>query len=413
MSKILELRNKRNELWEQTKSFLEAHRGKDGLVEASAVEQYNKMTADVKGLGEEIKRLEEQLAVDADLSDSATQPVFPQPKDKKAVRPTATAEYNEAFWNMVRGDMSREVLDVLSVGKGTDDPKSAGGYTVPDEFEKKLVEALEENNIFRKLATVIKTSSGTRSIPIAEDSGEASWIEEGSAITESDMTFSQATLSAYKQGTLVRVTTELLDDSAFDLADYIARRFGVRFGRGEEKAFFVGKGPSQNPDVTPSEPTGILTQIEAAKSTAGAGMVTFDDVIALYSSLTAPYRGKASFVCNESVLFRLMQLKDATGAYIWKPALDVGKPDTILGRPIYTSQYMPAMTGTASADKNKKIMLFGDFKYYWIADRRGRRIKRLNERYAEYDQVGFIGTQRVDGKLILPEAVQCLKLGNS
>ena len=140
--------------------------------------------------------------------------------------------------------------------------------------------------------------------------------------------------------------------------------------------------------------------------TADAETVHFDNIFKLYYSLKSPYRKKASFLCNETLLLQLMLIKDKNDNYIWKPSLDIAKPDTILGRPIYTSSYMPAITGTAAQDKGKKVLLFGDFNYYWIADRTNRTLKRLNELYAVTDQVGFIGTQRVDGKLILPEAMQ-------
>ena len=249
MSKILELRNKRNTLWEQTKAFLEENRDANGLVKADAVEQYNRMAADVKALGDEITRLEEQAEMDAKLAAPTSTPVHSDPKDgkKKNVRPTATAEYSEAFWNMLRGRISNEALEGLSIGE---DEK--GGYTVPDEFERKLVEALEENNIFRGLATVIRTTSGTRKIPIAEDSGEASWIDEGEEIPEADATFGQTTLAAYKMGTMIKISNELLHDSAFDLASYIARRFGVRMGNAEEKAFITGDGQGK--------PLGLLAE---------------------------------------------------------------------------------------------------------------------------------------------------------
>ena len=411
MSKIIELRNKRNTLWEQTKAFLEEHRDANGLVEASAVEQYNKMASDVKALGDEIARLEDQMEMDAKLSAATSAPVHadPKPGRKANVSPTATAEYGEAFWNMMRGHSSPEVRDALSVGVDQN-----GGYTVPDEFERQLIQGLEENNIFRTLAHTIHTNSGSRIIPLATDTGSASWIEEGAAIQESDMTFAQETLSAYKLGCMVKVSNELLNDSAFDIAAYIAQRFGVRFGNAEEDAFINGTGPSANPQTTPSQPTGILTSVTATpgNTTANAQTVHFDNIYKLYYSLKAPYRRKASFLCNETLLLQLMLLKDLNGNYIWKPGLDVAKPDTILGRPIYTSSYMPAITGNATADKNKKVLLFGDFNYYWIADRKARTLKRLNELYAVTDQVGFIGTQRVDGKLILPEAMQVMALGS-
>jgi HK97 family phage major capsid protein len=327
---------------------------------------------------------------------------------KGIIRPTATAEYNEAFWNMMRGNNSMEVRDALSVGVDQN-----GGFTVPDEFEHQLIQALEENNIFRTLAKTIHTNSGTRTIPIATDSGTASWIEEGAAIQESDMSFAQETLSAYKLGCMIKVSNELLNDSAFNIAAHIAQRFGVRFGNAEEDAFINGTGPSANPQTTPSQPTGILTSLTptAGNTTANAQTVHFDNIYKLYYSLKSPYRRKAAFLCNETLLLQLMLIKDKNDNYIWKPGLEVGKPDTILGRPIYTSGYMPAITGTATQDKGKKVLLFGDFSYYWIADRQNRTLKRLNELYAVTDQVGFIGTQRVDGKLILPEAMQVMALG--
>ena len=415
MSKILELRNKRNTLWEQTKAFLEEHRDANGLVDASAVEQYNKMAADVKALGDEIQRLEDQMAVDAKLSAATSAPVHAEPMNgqrKANTRPTSTPEYSNAFWNMMRGKFSNDGEEATWLAAGVDE---RGGYTVPDEFERQLIQALEENNIFRTLAHTIRTNSGTRTIPIATDAGAASWIEEGAAIQESDMTFSQETLSAFKLGCMVKVSNELLNDSAFDIAGYIAQRFGVRFGNAEEDAFINGTGISANPGVTPSQPTGILTTVNATagNTTANASTVTFDNIYKLYYSLKSPYRRKAAFLCNETLLLQLMLLKDGNSNYIWKPGLEVGKPDTILGRPIYTSGYMPAITGTANQDKNKKVLLFGDFSYYWIADRQNRTLKRLNELYAVTDQVGFIGTQRVDGKLILPEAMQVMKLGNA
>ena len=140
MSKILELRTKRNTLWEQTKDFLEKNRGDNGLVKAEAVEQYNKMAQEVKDLGAEIERLEQQAQIEAQLSAPTSNPVHADPKNgsKKDVKPTATAEYAENFWNMIRNrGHYGEVRNALSVGEDTE-----GGFTVPDEFEKKLVEAL-------------------------------------------------------------------------------------------------------------------------------------------------------------------------------------------------------------------------------------------------------------------------------
>ena len=396
MSKIMELRNKRNALWEQTKNFLEEHRDGNGLVDAASVEQYEKMGNDVRALGAEIARLEEQEAFEAELAKPTSRPVMGAPvadAPKKGAAGTASDEYKGAFWDMMRGSVAPEVRNALSIGVDTD-----GGFTVPDEFERQLIHGLEENNIFRRMAHVIRTASGTRKIPIANDVMEASWIDEGEAIPETDTKFAQTTLSAYKLGTMIKVSNELLHDSAFDIAAYIADRFGVTMGNAEENAFINGDGDKK--------PTGLLadTGAQLGVTAAAEAAVTFDEIFQLYYSLKAPYRRKAAFLCNEAVLLQLMTLKDKNDNYIWKPSLDIAKPDTILGRPIYTSSFMPLPA------KGEKAICFGDYSYYWVADRQNRTFRRLNELYATTDQVGFLTTQRVDGKLILPETVKYLKM---
>ena len=252
------------------------------------------------------------------------------------------------------------------------------------------------------MATVIKTNSGTRKIPIANDTMEAQWIDEGEEIPETDTRFGQTTLSAYKLGTMIKISNELLHDSAFDLASYIAARFGVAMGNAEERAFFTGDGDKK--------PLGILADnggAELGVTTASQTAVTFDEIFDLYYSLRSPYRRNAVFVCNETLLLQLMKIKDKNDNYIWKPSLDIAKPDTILGRPIRTSSFMPAL------GKGEKVLLFGDMKNYWVADRQNRTFRRLNELYARTDQVGFMTTQRVDGRLILPESVKVLKMAGN
>ena len=409
MATVIDLREKRNALWEQTKNFLEEHRDSNGMVQAEFVDEYNRRVEDVRALGDEIKRLEDQMEMDAKLSAATSAPVqmSPNAQKKASGNPLDTEEYSKHFWDAMRGKFTNDTATGLSVG--TDEK---GGYTVPPEFERRLIQALEENNIFRTLAHTIRTNSGTRTIPIASEYGEAAWIEEGTAIPESDMTFSVQTLSAFKMGSMIRVSNELLHDSAFDIAGYIAQRLGRRFGNCEENAFINGTGVSNDPSDHASQPTGILTSLtEPAVTTEDATTITFDDVYKLFYGLKGPYRQKAKFLCNETVLLQLMLLKDGNGRYLWKPGLEIGKPDTILGHEIYTSTYMPAITNVGATDAGKKVLLFGDFDYYWIADRTNRSMKRLDELYAVNDQVGFLGTQRVDGKLILPEAMQALALG--
>lgn len=386
MSKIIELRDKRAKAWETAKAFLDSKRGTNDMLSAEDAATYDKMEAEVLNLGKEIERLERQQAIEREMNSPISQPLTNNPgKSAKA-----SDEYKTAFWNAMRG---RKFSNALK--EGTD---SEGGYLVPDEFERTLVESLEEQNIFRQIARIIQTDSGERKIPVVASKGTASWVDEEGQITDSDDSFSQVTLGAFKLATMIKVSEELMNDSVFPLESYISREFARRIGVKEEEAFFTGDGSGK--------PTGILNATGGAqvgKTTASATVITLDEVIDLYYSLKSPYRSKAIFITNDSTVKAIRKMKDTNGQYLWQPSIREGAPDTILGRPMYTSQFMP------TAEAGAKTMAFGDFSYYWIADRQGRIFKRLNELYATTGQIGFIATERVDGKLTLPETIQVLQ----
>ena len=394
MNKILELREKRAKAWETAKNFLDSRRGENGLVSAEDNSTYEKMETEVVNLGKEIDRLEKQAAIDLELSKATSAPLLEKPQADERSRKTGRAsnEYKNAFWQVMRNKAGLEVKNALQIGSDAE-----GGYLTPDEFEHTLVEALEEEDIFRGLANTIQTSSGDRKIPVVATKGDASWVDEEGAIPESDDSFKQVTLSAYKLATMIKISEELLNDSAFDLESYVAKEFGRRIGTKEEEAFFVGDGTGK--------PTGILDATgggQLGKTTSGAA-ISFDEIMDLFYSLKSPYRKNATFLMNDSTVKAIRKLKDGGGQYIWQPSMVAGTPDTILNRPVLTSAYMPEISA------GNKTVAFGDFKYYWIADRQGRSFKRLNELFAVTGQIGFVATQRVDGKLILPEAVKYLQ----
>ena len=398
MSKILELREKRAKAWDAAKAFLDTKRGGDGLLSAEDTATYDKMEADVVALGKEIERLERQALIDLELSKATSNPITNAPsKGTEEKTGRASAEYKKAFWNAMRtraGEgLDPVVRNALQIGTDTE-----GGYLVPDEFERTLVEALEDENIFRRLANVITTASGDRKIPVVASKGTASWIDEEGTIPESDDSFGQVSIGAYKLGTMIKVSEELLNDSVFRLEPYISKEFARRIGNKEEESFFIGDGSGK--------PTGILAATGGAQlgvTTASATAITIDEVLDLFYSLKAPYRNKAVFIMNDATVKAIRKLKDGQGQYLWQPSLQAGTPDTILNRPLYTSAYVPAIASAA------KTVAFGDFSYYWVADRQGRMFKRLNELFAVTGQVGFVATQRVDGKLILPEAIKVLQ----
>ncbi len=392
---ILELREKRAKAWEAAKAFLDSHRTDKGVLSAEDDAAYSRMEQEITDLGKEISRMERLEALDAQMKKPVNQPLTGKPMSGRTIERIGRAsdEYRTSFWDMMRSKAPLPSV-VNALQEGTD---SEGGYLVPDEYERTLVEALEEENMFRQLAKVIRTSSGDRKIPVVATKGTASWIDEEGAYTESDDSFGQVSIGAYKVGTMIKVSEELLNDSVFDLESYIAKEFARRIGAKEEEAFFTGDG-SGKPLGILAATGGAETGVTAASSTA----VTADELMDLFYSLKSPYRKKAVWVLNDSTIKAVRKLKDSTGQYLWQPSLVAGTPDTLLGRPVKTSAYMPVIAAGA------KTIAFGDFSYYWIADRQGRSFKRLNELYAANGQVGFLGSQRVDGKLVLSEAVKVL-----
>ena len=396
MNQILEMREKRVNLWNAAKAFLDNRRGTDGTISAEDAAAYEKMESDVVRLGKEIDRMERQEALDLEF-DRPTSRILtsaPETLDKKAKNGRASDEYKSAFWRTMRDkSVPHEILNALQIG--TD---SEGGYLVPDEYERTLVEALQNENIFRNFAHVIRTSSGDRKIPIVASKGTAAWTDEEAAYTESDDAFGLTSIGAYKLTTMIKVSDELLNDSVFDVAAYISKEFARRMGAAEEEAFLAGNGTGK--------PTGLLHATLGAQvgvTTAAATAVTFDEVMDLFYSLRAPYRRQAVFLMNDTTVKSLRKLKNGSGDYIWQPSIAAGTPDKILNCPVYTSSFVPVIEAAA------KTIIFGDMNYYWVADREGRKFKRLNELYAANGQVGFLASQRVDGKLILAETVKVLQ----
>lgn len=388
-----ELREKRAKAWEEAKKFLDSHRNESGVLSAEDDATYTRMEADITALGNEIKRQERREALEAELNAPTSSPIKTNPENKKAKDVRATEEYTRNFWNAMRHKTTPyEVRNALQIG--TD---SEGGYLVPDEYEHTLVQALEEECAFRQIARIITTASGDRKIPIVTTHGTAAWTAEEKLITESDDVFDSADIGAHKVATLMKVSEELLNDSIFDIPSYISNEFARRMGAKEEEAFCTGDGSGK--------PTGIFAATGGAQTgvtAASATAITADELIDLCYALKSPYRRKAVWLMNDGTVKAIRKLKDNQGQYLWQPSLAAGTPDTILNRPVYTSSYAPTIAAGA------KTIAFGDFSYYWIADRGVRSFRRLDELFAANGQVGFIGSQRVDGKLVLPEAIKVL-----
>ena len=395
---IVELRNKRAKALEAAKAFLESHRNSDGFLSIEDDAVYTGMEDDITNLGKEISRLERLEQMDNELSKPVTAPITEKPErmakiDEKTGR--ASDLYKKAFWNQIRSKnpLTPELRNALETGEA-----SEGGYLVPDTFENQLVQALTENGVIRAHARVITTSGGLHKIPVVASHGSASWIDEEGDYIESDESFGQVQLDAHKVGTVIKVSEELLQDSAFDLESYISAEFSRRIGDKEEDAFLNGDGSAK--------PTGILNAANGGTvgvTAAAAAAITADELVDLYYSLKAPYRKNAVWILNDTTIKLIRKLKTGDGQYLWQPGIKDGEVNTILGRPYFTSPFMPVAAAGA------KTIIFGDLSYYWIGDRQGITFRRLNELYAGKGQVGFMASKRLDGKTVLSEAIQILQ----
>lgn len=387
--RVQELIEKRAKVWETAKNFVDTHEDKNGNLSAEDKETYSRMEAEIEELTNSIERQQRAERREQELSKPVNSPITGKPyKDEpqgEVKTGRASDEYKKAMLTALRSNF-RQVSNVLQEGVDAD-----GGYLVPEEYDHRLIDVLTEENIMRGIATKI-TTSGEHKINIAATKPAAAWIEEGGALSFGDATFDQKILDAHKLHVAIKITEELLYDNAFGLENYIITEFGKALANAEEDAFLNGDGVGK--------PTGIFDKTKGGESigTLTAALKS-DDILDLIYKLKRPYRKNASFIMNDATLAQIRKLKDNNGQYLWQPSYQVGEPDKILGYNIRTSAFAPT-----------DAIAFGDYKYYNIGDRGSRSFKQLNELFAGNGMIGFVAKERVDGLLILPEAVKVLKL---
>ncbi|EOU1127435.1 phage major capsid protein [Clostridium perfringens] len=387
--RVQELIEKRAKVWETAKNFVDTHEDKNGNLSAEDKETYSRMEAEIEELTNSIERQQRAERREQELSKPVNSPITGKPyKDEpqgEVKTGRASDEYKKAMLTALRSNF-RQVSNVLQEGVDAD-----GGYLVPEEYDHRLIDVLTEENIMRGIATKI-TTSGEHKINIAATKPAAAWIEEGEALSFGDATFDQKILDAHKLHVAIKITEELLYDNAFGLENYIITEFGKALANAEEDAFLNGDGVGK--------PTGIFDKTKGGESigTLTAALKS-DDILDLIYKLKRPYRKNASFIMNDATLAQIRKLKDNNGQYLWQPSYQANEPDKILGYNIRTSAFAPT-----------DAIAFGDYKYYNIGDRGSRSFKQLNELFAGNGMIGYVAKERVDGLLILPEAVKILGL---
>ena len=270
---------------------------------------------------------------------------------------------------------------------------NTGGNTVPDTMYNEIIKAaIERSSVVARLAKVINTAGGgTINIPKRVNVPTAALVAEGGTYGKSDGTFGTAALGAHKYGFISQASTELVQDSAFNVAAEISEMGGDAIATALGAVFLAGDGSAK--------PEGILNHAVTG-SFAAAAAITADEIFDVVHSLTTPYRQNAGFVVNDSTVKMLRKLKDTTDQYIWQPGLVAGAPDRLLGYPVYAEFGMPAAT------TGLKSMIFGDIgRAMMVRFAQGVQVVRSDEYAFDTDLISWKWSVRADSKIIDDTAV--------
>jgi len=396
---LRDLYAEKGSVWERMK---ELAFGEDGL-RSEDIPNYDEAEARLEEIDSEIARLEKAKTVAERMSVPKDLPVAPEEKAISADERQAVvdARYETAFSAFIRrgiGDLEDEDRELLTerqlflpeqraLAAGTD---SAGGYTVPEGFWNEIIEArLAFGGILNSGVSKITTGDGgDLPIPTSDDtSNSGELLGENVQAGTQDVAFGQKVLGAYVWSSkIVRVSYQLLQDSAFNMDSFLARKFGERIGRVQSTYMISGTGTNQ--------PEGILTGTTSAVTFASATVPTYAELVEIEHSVDAAYRGAGEYLISDDFLQKCRQLVDTTGRPLWVPGLTGGVPNSINGFKYTVDQNMPAATTGLTP------LVFGDLSHYWVRDVKGFQVLRLTERYADYLQVGFLAFARTDARKV-------------
>jgi HK97 family phage major capsid protein len=397
---VKDLREQRAKLVADARALYDSINDKTAPGEAKEIEaKFDAMMEQADGLKAKIDREERLETTEKNLGERQriTAAVRHVSVDEVAENERALDEAFNSYLRNGMGGLTNEerVLalprfqNALSTGTG-----SAGGFTVPQGFYDKMDDAQKAYGgmMLPNCAFVFDTESGNAlPIPTDNDTGNSGAIlTENTQVSNQDVSFGAVTLNAYTYTSkLVLVSNQLLQDSAFNLDSFLAGKLGTRIARAINTHFTVGTGTSQ--------PNGAVTAATAGPVGATGETVSliFDDLIELEHSVDPAYRNNARYMLADTTLKIIKKLKDTQGRYLWLPGMPYSKePDTINGYEYTINQDMPVPAA------NAKSVLFGDFSKYYIRRVVGTQVLRLTERYADFNQTGFLAFQRWDGNLV-------------
>ena len=387
----------------------------DNTSEARAKEleqQYDGLMSEYDDLQAKIDRREKLEQAEQQMDEPTREAPTGGDGEARGTGGEERVSYEDAFRAFLRegaGNLNPETREVLRELRSRDPENRAqstsntsGGYTVPQGFVAQVIQTMQEFGPLNdgSLIRVLETDAGNQiEWPTSDDtSNKGAILGENTQDSEQDVTFGQKTLDAFKYtSNIIRISEELLQDSAIDIGQFVVRAMGERMGRILNEHMTVGSGSGQ--------PNGILTASSQGTTATNAASITFEDVLDLLHGVDPAYRrgDRVAFMFNDNTLKALRKVKDNDGRFIWQPAdARTGEPSTIYGYRYAVNQDMPDI------GSNNKSMLFGRMDRYVQRRVREFSTKRLTERYADYHQVGFIGFGRFDGELMDTAAVKHL-----
>lgn len=405
--KSTELRQKRAKVIADARAILDKAAAESRALTDEERGNYDAALRDAENIRETYERMERQAAIDAELDESRRQP----PTEDRGGRGSEERETEEsrtrreAFGRFIqhgRSALSADEVRALSQSNPVD-----GGFLVaPQEFRGSLIQAIDDAVFMRQLGTVltVTTAASLGSPSLDTDVDDADWTSELATGSEGTIAFGRRELSPHPLAKRVKVSKKLLRSSATPPEGIVRQRLAYKFGVAMEKGYMLGSGASRPLGIFVASADGIPTGRDV--QTGSATDITMDGLIGAKYALKSGYHARARWLFHRDGVAKIAKIREGsgTGQYLWQPSTQAGQPDRLLGFPVLMSEFVPNTFTSALY-----VGMLADFSHYWIVDALDLQIQRLDELYAETNQVGFIGRAESDGMPVLAEAFVRLK----
>lgn len=411
MKRINELRQQRAGLVAEARGLLE--RAENGELGQEESNQFDALMARADELERGIAREERLANASAGLGDEDEDEVVEARGVVKARVGAADAQAGAGREGQAGRAFSlyvqRGLMDMPSAERRAlqVDQDSKGGYLAPQTWISELIQAVDDEVVVRRLATVYSVAGGTSlgAPKLEADPDDPTWTAElGTGTEDTAMRFGARELTPHPLAKRIKVSRTLL--RKVPNAEGIVRaRMAYKFGTTMERAYLLGNGAGQPLGLFVASSQGISTGRDVATDNT-ATAITADGLINAKYALKSQYQRTAAWMFHRDAVKQIVKLKDGEGQYLWLPSLRENEPDSLLGRPLYQSEFVPN-TFTA----NQYVGMLGDYRWYWVADSLNFELQRLDELYSETNQVGMIGRWESDGMPVLEEAFVRVKLG--